>query len=514
MENQSHLSISSRFSASLIFTILRGIINLFTGVLIARWLGPEDYGRMAFLLAIFISFKQLVDMSSSSAFFTFLSQRSRSKKFVAYYWFWVGFQFSIAFVVVALLLPDDLVSLIWMGESRFLVILALTAVFMQSHVWNNVVQMAESQRKTFAVQKINTLVVLLHLITLSILWMLDRLVLPLIFSILIIEWAIASLLASRLYNTNDSNIKASSKSCDTPLSVTKEFLGYCMPFIPYVWLSFAHVFADRWLLQYWGGAAEQAYFAVALQFSAIILLATTSILKIFWKEVAEAHHKREFKRLEDLYRNTLKRLYFFSAFLCAAFFAWSDEIGLMIFGDEYLDGLLAFTLMLLYPVHQSMGQIGSTMLYATEQSTIQVKIGLWFMASSLIVVYFVLAPKDAFIPGLEMGSEGLALKMLVLQLVQVNAIAWFISKIYNWKFDWLYQFTILGFLIALGIGVKALVINVLSANVIVLISIAGFFYTFVVLLMIYMMPRLINIDKELIRNAIVKCKFQRLKGVE
>jgi len=223
MENQSHLSISSRFSASLIFTILRGIINLFTGVLIARWLGPEDYGRMAFLLAIFISFKQLVDMSSSSAFFTFLSQRSRSKKFVAYYWFWVGFQFSIAFVVVALLLPDDLVSLIWMGESKFLIILALTAVFMQSHVWNNVVQMAESQRKTFAVQKINTLVVLLHLITLSILWMLDRLVLPLIFSILIIEWAIASLLASRLYNTNDSNIKASSKSCDTPLSVTKNF---------------------------------------------------------------------------------------------------------------------------------------------------------------------------------------------------------------------------------------------------------------------------------------------------
>jgi O-antigen/teichoic acid export membrane protein len=508
-EDQNCTSIASRFSASLIFTIIRGVINLFTGVLIARWLGPEDYGRMAFLLAIFISFRQLIDMSSSSAFFTFLSQRRRSRDFVAYYWYWVGFQFFIALVVVALLLPDDLASSIWMGESKFLVILALTAVFMQSHVWNNAMQMAEAQRKTFAVQKINTLIVFSHLVMLSILWLFDQLILPLIFTVLIIEWAIASLLALRLYNANDRCIKTSSESHDTVLSVTNEFLGYCMPFVPYVWLSFAHTFADRWLLQYWGGAKEQAYFSVALQFSAIALLATTSILKIFWKEVAEAHHRREYKKLESLYRKTSKRLYFFGAFLCAGILPWSNEIVLMIYGEMYLDGMLVFSLMLLYPVHQSMGQIGSTMLYATEKSVTQVKIGLWFMASSLIVVYFMLAPKDMFVPGLEMGSEGLALKMVVMQLIQVNVIAWFVSRFYNWKFDWLYQFIILGFLIVFGMSIKVLVINVLAINVIVSIFIAGFFYTIIVVLLIYMMPWIVDMDKELIQKIITKYKFNR-----
>jgi O-antigen/teichoic acid export membrane protein len=507
IEEKSPSSIATRFSESLILTILRGGITLFTGALIARWLGPEDYGRMAFLLAIFLSFRQLIDMSSSSAFFTFLSQRHRSRDFVTYYWYWIGLQFFIAFIVVSLLIPDDLTSLIWMGESKFLIVLALTAVFMQSHVWLNVMQMAESQRKTTEVQKISTFIVALHLAVLTILWSFDQLILPLIFIALVIEWAVASLLALKLYHTHDDCIKKPVDSHDTILSVIKEFSIYCIPFIPYVWLSFAHTIADRWLLQYWGGVKEQAYFSVALQFSALALLATTSILKIFWKEIAEAYHRKEFKKMESLYHRTSKRLYFLGAFLCAGALPWSNEIVLLIFGEEYLDGTLVFLLILLYTVHQSMGQIGSTMLYATEKSTVQVKIGLWFMAFSLVFVYFILAPKDMFIPGLEMGSEGLALKMVIMQLIQVNIAAWFVAKIFNWKFEWLYQFIVLGLLIALGVSIKVLVINVLVINVIASILIASFFYIIIVMLAIYMMPWIVDMDKELINNKITGYKL-------
>ena len=76
-------SISERFLFTSLSNILRGVINFVIVILIARWLNPEDYGRMMFLLASFLALKQLLDMASSQAFFTLMSERSRSKKFIS-----------------------------------------------------------------------------------------------------------------------------------------------------------------------------------------------------------------------------------------------------------------------------------------------------------------------------------------------------------------------------------------------------------------------------------------------
>jgi len=130
-------------------------------MLLARWLGPDDYGRMAFLLASFMAFKQLFDMATSSAFFTFLSQRPRSKQFVRYFWYWVSVQFVISLVLVALILPESILQVVWKGEQQSLIVLALVATFMQQHVWGIASQMAEASRQTIRIQKLNTLVVLM-----------------------------------------------------------------------------------------------------------------------------------------------------------------------------------------------------------------------------------------------------------------------------------------------------------------------------------------------------------------
>lgn len=67
-------------------------------------------------------------------------------------------------------------------------------------------------------------------------------------------------------------------------------------------LGFLLEFADRWMLQSWGGANEQAYFSISQQFSAIALLATASVMNILWKEVAEAHHQQDANRVKMLYQ--------------------------------------------------------------------------------------------------------------------------------------------------------------------------------------------------------------------
>jgi hypothetical protein len=72
------------------------------------------------------------------------------------------------------------------------------------------------------------------------------------------------------------------------------------------------------------------------------------------------------------------------------------------------------------------------------------------MLLSIVATYFVLAPRAAAVPGLELASMGLAMKMVVMQLIQVNVIAFLISRIWRWRFDWTYQPLSLVGCVALG----------------------------------------------------------------
>jgi O-antigen/teichoic acid export membrane protein len=160
-------------------------------------------------------------------------------------------------------------------------------------------------------------------------------------------------------------------------------------------------------------------------------LATISILRIFWKEIAEAHHQGNMDKMQRLYQKTTRILYFIGAFIAGALIPWSAEILDITVGDEYIDGKITFMIMLVYPVHQSMGQIGGAVLFATEKVKLQTIIGSVFMITSILVAYFVLAPSDAVIPGFNLASEGLAWKMVVLQFIQVNILAYVIARVFN-----------------------------------------------------------------------------------
>ena len=58
-----------------------------------------------------------------------------------------------------------------------------------------------------------------------------------------------------------------------------------------------------------------------------------------------------------------------------------------------------------------------------------------FMIFSVLITIIVLAPKNFLIPGLNLGSEGVALKFVLLQLIQVNIFSWYLSKTFKWNFD-------------------------------------------------------------------------------
>jgi O-antigen/teichoic acid export membrane protein len=466
--------VRQRFLFTVVANLSRSALSFSAGLLLARWLGPDGFGQMAFLLGTFLAARQLLDMGSATAFYTFMSQRQRSRRFVDRYLTWLALQLLLPMVVIGLLMPDGWISAIWHGSGRISVLLALLAVFMQNSLWPAIQQAGESQRRTQWVQGVGVVISLLHLLAVVALYRLGMLGLILVFAVIAVEYLVAAIL-----------VRATLHFAPEPLpgdhserGLFGKYLRYCLPFIPYTWVGFAYEFADRWLLQNFGGNRQQAYYAVSAQFANVALLATASILSIFWKEVAEAHHRGDHERTGMLYRR-VSRLMFFIGAACAGFLVpWSEQLLRLLLGSDYTQGALTLALMLVYPVHQSMGQIGDTMLYATERVRMQVGIGMAFMLASIVITYLLLAPRIGPFEGLQLGSEGVAAKMLVLQFLRVNVVMFIICRIWGWKFEWLYQPGILFVCVGLGwlahLGATSLAAN--DWHVLVTISISAAFY--------------------------------------
>lgn len=499
---QTHApTIRARFAFTLGANLFKSLLSFATGLITARGLGPEAYGSMAFLLGTCISMRQLLDMGSSTAFFTFLSQRSRSRHFVAYYMYWLAGQFLLVLTVIGLLFPDVWLNIVWKGEQRSVVVLAFVAAFLQSNLWPTVVQMGESQRLTRWVQAIGVGVVLMHLVVVAVLWFFSQLGLYLIFGAIAIEYLAASWFAS-----TKLHFEPKAPREETIVTVFREYARYCLPLIVYSWVGFAYDFADRWLLQNYGGSIQQAYYSVGAQFASIALIATTSVMNVFWKEIAEAYHRGDGQRVATLYRRVSRILYMGGATVAGFLIPWAEDILHLLLGPRYVGGAAALAIMFLYPVHQSMGQIGGAMLYATGRVRVQVTLGIGFMLASIVVSYFVLASPGAFVPGLGLASTGLAIKVVAMQFLQVNVIAILIAKGLGLIFDWHHQIVGLGIAVVGGWGgyvlSSALVGHYWSTPA--TMAVAGLIYSGFILAALYALPWLVDMPRFSLANLLSK----------
>lgn len=453
---------------------------------------------MMFLLATFVGVRSLLDMGSSTAFFTFLSRRQHSLHFVGWYFSWLGIQFIVPFLAIAFLFPAEWIELVWKGEQRSLVIIAFIAAYMQSVLWAALLQISESQRLTYWVQGVAVLIALVHLAMM--IWALwgGWLTVQWVLVLMAIEFGVAALvMMTRL------NFPLFPKERDSLKGVAIEFLRYCFPLVPYAWVNFAYVFTDRWLLQNYAGSVQQAYYSVAEQFGAIATLATASILNIFWKEIAEAHQQNNRERVVLLYQKVSRGLFYVAAVSAGFFAPWSEDILRMTLGVAYVGGTTTLMIMFFYPLHQSMGQIGSAVAYAIGDVAAYVKIMTVAMIISIVMTYFVLANAEAPFPGLDLGSNGLAGKMLVVQILSVNALAFYLSRSLGVKFDWLFQ--PLSALLCSGAGLLAYGLShALMANgaTVAQFVVAGIFYLLLIVLSLYALPWLVGMTRSELVNLV------------
>ncbi len=455
---------------------------------------------MVFLLGISIAIRQLLDLGSSSAFYTFISQNMRSRRFVAYYFCWMAIQLTLPLIAIWILIPGNWLAVIWKGEARGIAALAFLASFLQNGLWPGVLQIGESKRATRWVQTVGVSVALLHLIVVAVLWQWEILGLHLVFAAIAVEYVAASWVAlRRLYFER----KAEDDAEESMRIIFHEFAKYCLPLIPYGGLGFAYSFADPWLLQHFGGNTEQAYYGVSAQIAGISVIFAASVQNTLWKEIAEANHRGDTQRITMLYRKVDRILYMISAAIAGFLIPWAEDVLRLLVGADYGRGALVLAIMLIYPVQQTKSHIESTMFFATGRVQMQVITGIWFMLASLIGTYFVLAPGDAAVPGLGLASVGMAAKMVVMQTIQVQVIAIINARYLGIRFDWSYQLVCLGICVLAGIA-SAMVVSAVfeqTMNAVVRMSGAFVMYLAVIGLAVYAMPGLVASTRASLTDA-------------
>ena len=442
--------VAVRFGTTLAANLVRGGLTFLVGLIIARGLGASGFGDLNFLLGSFAAISQLLEAGTSSAFYTFVSRRRQGKTFFVLYLGWMAVQFAVAVLAVGLLLPGSMIERIWVGHERGIVLLTFFASFMMTQIWGMVSQLGEAMRKTVVVQgaAVGQAVVHFALIAAAMHW--EWLTVQAILWLLMAEYAVlAVVLGPRLVRENYADEPGPSEE---RRAVLGEFAAYCKPLVVYGWVGFLYAFADRWLLQEFGGSEQQGFFAVGQQFANISLIATLSVLKVFWKEIAEAREQQDHQRVRKLYVSVSRGLYFTGAWISCLLIPYSREILAWTLGPGYEAAWLCLTLMFLFPVHQSLGQIQNTFFYASGETGSYARIGLLMMGISIPVTYFVLASESATVPGLGLGSVGLAMKMVGLQIVGVNLQAYVIARSNGWEYAYGYQGAVLATLLGLGLA--------------------------------------------------------------
>lgn len=471
---------------------LRSLFNFLAAIFLARMLGPSDFGLMSFVIASFVALRSLVDLGFSSAFYTFISESKNILNLSLTYLIILFIQFLLPLLIIFYLFPESLTLFLWKDANTLLIFFGYIAIFAQYYLWNFVLSIAEALRFTIYIQSVWLLVSIINLLVIFIFSFLNLLTINNILILIFLEYTFASVL-SIVFLIATVKYKETNNFTFQPLF--KKFYNYSFPLFQYSLIGFIAIFFDRWVLQSYGGSLEQGYYSISFQISAISLIATSSILKIFWKEIAEAKSKKNTKFVQTLFLNVSKILYLISCFIFGFLFYWSEEIINIILGTKYIGGISTFMILLLYPLHQSLGQISTSFLYATSKTKLLARINSFFLVLGMMVSFILIVPNNFFLEGMSMGSNGLAIKMIIIQFLNVNLLIFYISKLNNWRFNWFYQFSYIFVTLCIGFFSKVIAILIFESNLDMFILYA-FIYLALFILILYKIPKIFSFSKD------------------
>lgn len=486
------MKLGRQYAAKLAGNVVSLLAGMVVISLVPRALGPESYGRYEFLANFFQQLKGFLDMGTSTCFYTRLSQRQGDAGLVVFYrklLLWA----SVLMIGGALLLAETPVgNWMWAGEGAPLV--GLAACFAAVTWW------LDTTRK---------MVDAWHLtVRGEILYALSRIVAVLILAAVVLWWGlrleeyfiyqIATLLLAIValtYLLNKHRSAARDVLDPQPArTYIREFWDYSHPLVAYAAVGVLVGLADRWVLQTHAGAIEQGFFGLAFQVGAVCFLFTSAMTQLLSREFAVAWDQRNMERMRSMFRRIIPMLYTVAAYFSVFIACHAEDVIWLLGGQAWEGGALAMSIMVLYPMHQTYGQLSGSVYYATGQTKLYRNIGIAGMMAGLPVMLWLVFPVES--GGLSLGAVGLAIKMVLLQFIFVNIGLWFNTRMLSlnyWKL--LAHQLIVPATFLLCIFASSALLSLLALPRLAQLLFSGVLYTLLVSMMILLIPQIIGLKQ-------------------
>lgn len=484
------MSLRRQYFAKLGSNLLGLVAGLVTLSIVPRELGPVGYGRYEFLSNFFQQVKSFFDMGSSAWFFTRLSQAPGDRGLVAFYRRLLLVASTIILCIALLLSRSDAGTRLWQSEEPAMI--GMAAILAGAIWWLDAARkMADAYRLTIHVEIVYAAIrLLVTIILFFVVWVVG--LTPLGYFVFLVATTLMAIVAIEVICAIHRN------SLELQISVrgyAAECWNYSNPLLTYALISTLVGVADRWILQTYGGAVEQGLFGLAYQVGAVCFIFTGAISQLLMREFSVAWEAKDIERIRQLFVRIVPALYVVAAYFCIFVAANARDIAWLVGGQKFEQGATTMAIMALYPLHQTYGQLSGSIYYATGKTCLYRNIGIVGSVVGLPVMYWLVAPSDA--GGLALGSEGLAVKMVALQFLVVTVSLWFNVRMLQVGFQRLlvHQFLVPG--IFFGCSLMAdLVAKVLAASRFIHLLTAGFIYTILVVVVLWVVPAIAGLERK------------------
>jgi O-antigen/teichoic acid export membrane protein len=501
-------SLKKRFSFKLATNLIGLVASLMVAGIVPRGLGPAAYGNFSFLTDFFNRIFNFFDVGTSSAFYTKLSQKPNRFGIIRFYRIFIGLVLLIVAIGTILILSSKYKEILWPRQEVLYIILALGFAFI---TWSNKIS-AKMIDAYVLTTKGSILQMIQKFVQVGLIFAMFALGFFTLFNYFVFQYVVLLILGVGytwiLFNHKVPYFpKRKLKQVETKAYI-KSFYTYSSPLIFFALFGLVEGIFDRWLLQTYAGSVQQGYYGLALRISALCLLFSKAMMPLIMREFAIAHSKNDVAKIKQTYLKYVPVFFFIVAFISIFISINADTVSVLVGGNSFKYASFAIMIMALYPIHQTLGQFNGTFFLGTSHTKLYSKIGITFMFIGLPLTYIMIAPLNLF--GLNLGSTGLAIKMVMLNLIGVNVELWFIAKLLNFSFFklLLMQFKAFGILLPVAYAgnlIASYAIDAIFWEFIV----SGLFYLFIISFIVFAFPQLLNIS----RARLVKIIYGLLKKV-
>ncbi len=497
-------SLKKRYLYKLSTNLVGLAISTVTQAIIPRGLGPKAYGDFHFLTNFFNQIVGFFDMGTSICFYTKLSQRQKEFGLVSFYLYFTGIVSVAIMVLVVIIHMSQVFPKVWPNQEMQYIYMAagFGIITWIVQIFN---KMVDAYGLTVPGELARIFQKILGIVIILMLFIFHQLNLTHLFYY---HYLILFFLCGAFIRVMANN-KYSMKQ-DWTMTLVKikgyfrEFYLYSHPLFVYALVGLIAGILDRWLLQHYAGSVQQGFFGLSYQIGALCFLFTSAMTPLLLREFSTAFGDNDTKRMALLFRRYIPMLYSIAAYFSCFIAMQADKVIYIFGGNKYKEAAMAVTIMAFYPIHQTYGQLSGSVFYATGQTGLYRNIGIIFMLIGLPVTYFLIASREQW--GLNAGATGLAIKMVLLQLIAVNVQLYFNSKLLKLSF-WKYlghQILCVVCFLSIAAVTTFLVDGIvgLRENIIVSFLIAGILYTLMNIVLVYCIPIIAGLGRQDIRFLI------------